>query len=94
MTVKELIDGLQFLIERKFLSETDLVVMVGTGNVKSDFIKSISMPRVELTDCDPFKEKKGYCHIGFCENKDEYVMLDQSGNGNVPIPLMIDLIKR
>jgi len=67
MTVRELIEKLNFLLKEKYLNEEDIVLLIGTGNIKSDYIQSVYMPKIEINS-NPFEEKKGYCHIGFCNN--------------------------
>ena len=80
MTVKKLIEQLNFLLEKKYLNEEDIVLLIGTGNVKSDYIQSVCLPKVEI-DINPFEEKKGYYHIGFCNNITQQRLSDLLGGG-------------
>jgi hypothetical protein len=66
MTVIELIEKLQYLLDNNYLKENDVVLLLGTGSVKTDYISSVCMPKV-IPDINPSKENKGYCHIGFCD---------------------------
>ena len=85
MTVKELIERLQFLIKEKYLSEDDFVLLLGTGNVKTDYIQSVCMPKVEI-EYNPFEEKKGYCHIGFCSNSVQQQLPDSESKDSPSKP--------
>jgi hypothetical protein len=72
MTVKNLIDQINFLVQNNYLKEDDFVLLVGTGDIPTDYIQTVCMPKLD-TNINPFEEKKGYCHIGFCSNsKDNF----------------------
>lgn len=65
ITVKDLIEKLQFLVSSNYLSEDDLVLIIGSGDKVTRFPTNVVMPPCIVDAKNLLNDDKGYYAIGF-----------------------------
>jgi len=66
MTAKDLVEQINYLINTNNISSDDEVVLIGTGDKKSNIISGILIPKVKFSNInDVISDNKGYYSIGF-----------------------------
>jgi hypothetical protein len=65
ITVKDLIEKLQFLVSSNYLSEDDLVLIIGSGDKVTRFPTNVVMPPGIVDVKNLLNDDKGYYAIGF-----------------------------
>ena len=85
MTAKDMVEQINYLINTNNISSDDEVVLIGTGDKKSNIISGILIPKVKFSNInDVISDNKGYYSIGFTN------LMDYDDNYNTDIKTIFE----